>query len=367
MGFRRGTLENLGITMLYDFYKGKKVLITGHTGFKGSYLCRMLQILGSDVYGYALNPPTNPNLFELLELRGSMTSEIGDIRDFDHLESFYSSIKPDIVIHMAAQPLVREGYREPRLTFETNVMGTVNILECARKHDAKSFLNVTTDKVYLNDGSGRLYAEADYLNGSDPYSNSKSCSDIITQCYAKSFNMGFPVSTARAGNVIGGGDFATDRIIPDCVKAATGDNKVVLRSPGSIRPYQHVFEPLYAYLTIVMKQAENPSLAGSYNVGPDERDIATTMSLVQMFGHYWGKDLEVSFTDNGGMKEAAVLRLDNSKLKTIMSLSPMWGIDEAISKTVEWTKAWVSKEDIIDVTDRQIIDYLDQRKKTKHL
>ena len=361
MGFRRGTLENLGITMLYDFYKGKKVLITGHTGFKGSYLCRMLQILGSDVYGYALNPPTNPNLFELLGLSGSMTSEIGDIRDFNHLESFYSSVKPDIVIHMAAQPLVREGYREPRLTFETNVMGTVNLLECARKHSAKSFLNVTTDKVYLNDGSGKLYTETDYINGSDPYSNSKSCSDIITESYAKSFNMGFPISTARAGNVIGGGDFASDRIIPDCVNAATGNNKVVLRSPESIRPYQHVFEPLFAYLTIVKKQTENPSLAGSYNVGPDEKDIVTTISLVKMFEGYWRKDLEISLTDNGNMKEAAVLKLDNTKLKNVMSLSPMWGIEEAISKTVEWTKVWANKGDIKEMTDRQIKDYLAQR------
>ena len=188
--------------MIGDFYRGKKVLITGHTGFKGSYLCRTLQILGSDVYGYALEPPTNPSLFELLGLHESITSEIGDIRDFNHLESFYSSVEPDIVIHMAAQPLVREGYREPKLTFETNVMGTVNLLECAKKHGTKSFLNITTDKVYYNNGSGKLYSEDDYLNGADPYSNSKSCSDIITQSYAKSFILGYPVSIARAGNVI---------------------------------------------------------------------------------------------------------------------------------------------------------------------
>ena len=166
-------MEDLGMTMIGDFYKGKKVLITGHTGFKGSYLCRILQILGADVCGYALEPPTDPSLFELLKLNESVTSEIGDIRDFDHLESFFSSVKPDIVVHLAAQPLVREGYREPRLTFETNVMGTVNLLECARKHGSKSFLNVTTDKVYFNDGSGKLYSEDDCLNGTDPYSNSK--------------------------------------------------------------------------------------------------------------------------------------------------------------------------------------------------
>ena len=361
MGFRRSALEDLGVTMLGDFYRGKKVLITGHTGFKGSYLCKMLQILGADVYGYALEPPTNPNLFELLAIEESMSSEIGDIRDFDHLESFYSSVKPDVVIHMAAQPLVREGYKEPRLTFETNVMGTVNILECARKHGAKSFLNVTTDKVYMNDGSGRLYSEKDCLNGSDPYSNSKSCSDIITGCYEKSFNLGFPVSTARAGNVIGGGDFAADRIIPDCVRAITGDKKISLRSPDSIRPYQHVFEPLYAYLTIAKKQEEDPSLAGSYNVGPDEDDITTTISLVKMFGQHWGQDLEVSLSDDGGMVEASVLRLDNTKLRTILGISPIWGIDDAISNTVKWTKTWSYGGDILGFTDSQIIEYLKQR------
>ena len=351
----------MGMTMLGDFYRNKKVLVTGHTGFKGSYLCRMLQILGADVYGYALDPPTDPCLYDLLDLKTSMTSEIGDIRDFDHLESYYISVKPDIVIHMAAQPLVREGYRSPRLTFETNIMGTVNILECSRKHGTKSFLNVTTDKVYLNDNSGRLYSENDELNGYDPYSNSKSCSDIITGSYARSFDMGFPVSTARAGNVIGGGDFATDRIIPDCIRAAIGNNKLILRNPDSIRPYQHVFEPLYAYLSIVKKQTENPLLAGSYNVGPDNDDVTTTMSLVEMFGKHWGKDLEVSFTDNGSMAEAAVLRLDNSKLRTVLSISPIWDVDRAVLKTVEWTKAWLEGDDILKFTDSQIREYLGQR------
>lgn len=347
---------------LDGFYKGKRVLITGHTGFKGAYLSRMLLILGADVYGYALKPPTDPSLFELLGLKDTMTSEIGDIRDFGHLGSFYSSVKPEIVIHMAAQPLVREGYREPRLTFETNVMGTVNILECIRKHGAESFLNVTTDKVYLNDGSGRLYSEDDCLNGSDPYSNSKSCSDIITQSYAKNFDLHCPISIARAGNVIGGGDFAADRIVPDCVRAATGNGRIILRNPDSIRPYQHVFEPLYAYLTILKIQSENPSLAGSYNVGPDPNDIVTTKTIVDRFGTCWGKELDAEVAGSNSMKEAAVLRLDNSKLMTSMSLSPIWSIDDAISKTVEWTKVWADDGDIKGISDTQIINYLNQRK-----
>ena len=352
---------------LDDFYKNKKVLITGHTGFKGSYLCRMLQILNADVYGYALEPPTNPNLFELLGLKNSMTSEIGDIRDFDHLESFYSSVKPDIVIHMAAQPLVREGYREPRLTYETNIMGTVNLLECTRKHGAKSFLNVTTDKVYYNDGSGRLYREDDCLNGFDPYSSSKSCSDMITQSYARSFNMGFPISTARAGNVIGGGDFAADRIVPDCVRSMTGSGKIVLRNPDSVRPYQHVFEPLYAYLAILKMQSEDPSLAGSYNIGPDANDIVTTKSIVDRFSSYWGEEQKVEVIGDNSMKEAAVLRLDNTKLKTVISLSPMWSIDDAIAKTVEWTKEWFNNGDVMVITDCQIIEYLNQRGEDIHI
>ena len=367
MGFGRSALENLGVTMLDDFYKDKKVLITGHTGFKGSYLCRLLKILGAEVYGYSLKPPTDPSLYELLELEDLLTSEIGDIRDYDHLESFYSSVKPDIVIHMAAQPLVREGYRNPRPTYETNVMGTVNILECARKYGAKSFLNVTTDKVYSNDGSGRLYSEDDCLNGTDPYSNSKSCSDIITKSYADSFNLGFPISIARAGNVIGGGDFAKDRIIPDCVRAIKEDGVLTLRNPDSVRPYQHVLEPLYAYLTILKEQVRDSSLAGSYNIGPDKEDIITTMSLVETFGHHWGRDLEVTIANDGNMKEAAVLRLDNTKLKSNMSISPLWGIDDVISKTVEWTRVWISGSNVVDITDAQIRDYLRQRKESFHL
>lgn len=346
---------------LDGFYKGKKVLITGHTGFKGSYLSRMLQILSADVYGYALDPPTDPSLFELLGLKDSMTSEIGDIRDFDHLESFYSSVKPDIVIHLAAQPLVREGYREPRLTYETNVMGTVNLLECARKHGAKSFLNVTTDKVYCNDGSGRPYSEGDCLNGFDPYSNSKSCSDIITQSYANSFETGFPISTARAGNVIGGGDFAADRIVPDCVRAMTGNGKIVLRNPDSVRPYQHVFEPLYAYLMILKMQSKNPSLMGGYNVGPDTEDMVTTKSIVDRFESCWGKELDIEVVSDNSMKEAALLRLANTKIKTVLSLSPMWSIDDAISKTVEWTKVWADGGDVKEITEHQIREYLDRR------
>ena len=240
-------------------------------------------------------------------------------------------------------------------------MGTVNILECARIYGAKSFLNVTTDKVYQNDGSGKLYSETDRLDGADPYSNSKSCSDIITGSYAKSFDMNLPVSTARAGNVIGGGDFSSDRIVPDCVRAILGDGRIVLRNPDSVRPYQHVFEPLYAYLTILKRQYADPALAGSYNVGPNPEDIVNTRTIVELFGSYWGKGLDISIQNDCSMKEAPVLRLDNTKLRSIMSVSPIWSIDDAISKTVEWIKTWSDRGDVCGVTDRQIIDYLKQR------
>lgn len=230
-----------------DFYSGKRVFITGHTGFKGSWLCRMLVNAGAKVTGYSLLPPTEPSLFELAHIERDIDSVIGDIRDYASLKKAFDRAKPDIVFHLAAQPLVREGYCRPAYTYETNVLGTVNILECIRGSSCvKSFINVTTDKVYLNREWPWGYRENEELNGYDPYSNSKSCSELITQCYRSSFftdsdgKLSLPISTARAGNVIGGGDFARDRIIPDCVRAAIKGEDIIVRNPYSIRPYQHV-------------------------------------------------------------------------------------------------------------------------------
>ena len=276
--------------LLSDFFKGKTVLITGHTGFKGAWICNVLKHLGAKVIGYSLESPTNPNLFEISGISDRIISIIGDIRDYDCLKSVVSENKPDIVIHMAAQPLVSVGYSDPRLTYESNVMGTVNILEAVRGvSSVKSVLNVTTDKVYLNNEWEWGYRETDVLNGFDPYSNSKSCSELVTSSYRNSFlKSGIAVSTARAGNVIGGGDFTDPRIIPDCVRAAFDGTPLILRNPYSTRPYQHVLEPVCAYLMIAERQYLNPTLAGSYNVGPSDESCVNNETLVKLFGRYWG-------------------------------------------------------------------------------
>ncbi len=350
------------MTMLSDFYKNKKILITGHTGFKGSWLCRILNILGSEVYGFSLNPPTNPNLYELLGLDKCVISKIGDISDFDSLCDFYSDVKPDVVFHLAAQPIVREGYRNPRLTYASNVMGTVNILECVRIFGAKSFLNVTTDKVYDNVGTEHCYKEDERLDGFDPYSNSKSCSELITHSYVRSFSKQMcPISTARAGNVIGGGDFAPERIIPDCIRAALNEQKVILRNPNSIRPYQHVLEPLYSYLIIAMKQMEDCRYCGNYNIGPDEVDNVSTGDLVEIFCKLWGNGMSWTSLNDNGPHEANFLRLDNSLLKKTFGIAPLWHISDAVAKVVEWTKEWQSDGDVGGCVDKQIGEYFKGR------
>ena len=241
--------------MLFDmsFYKNKRVLITGHTGFKGSWMCKLLVMAGAEVTGYALKPPTDPALFDICHLQSQINFIEGDVRDLNHMKEVFNKVQPEIVIHMAAQPIVRESYKNPVYTYETNVMGTVNVLECVRTTSSvKSFLNVTTDKVYLNKEWEWGYRENEELNGFDPYSNSKSCSELVTSSYKNSFfkDMDVAVSTARAGNVIGGGDFAIDRIIPDCIRAAERKENIIVRNPYSTRPYEHVLEPVVAYLMI---------------------------------------------------------------------------------------------------------------------
>ena len=230
-----------------DFYKGKKILVTGHTGFKGSWMSQMLLLAGAEVSGYALSAPTSPSLFELCGLADEMNSVEGDIRDLEKMKKVFLEVRPEIVIHMAAQPIVRESYRTPVYTYETNVMGTVNLLECVRLSDSvRSVINVTTDKVYKNREWYWGYRENEELNGHDPYSNSKSCSELVTSSYKECFlnEADIAVSTVRAGNVIGGGDFAADRIIPDCVRAVENGNNIVVRNPYSVRPYEHVLEPI---------------------------------------------------------------------------------------------------------------------------
>ena len=340
-----------------SFYKGKKVLVTGHTGFKGTWLCRILINAGAQVTGYSLNPPTEPNLFSMADVESRMNSVIGDIRDLDHLKKVFEQTQPEIVLHLAAQPIVRDSYKDPVYTYETNVMGTVNICECVRLNPCvKSFLNVTTDKVYKNNEWEWGYRENEPLDGFDPYSNSKSCSELVTHSYKSSFFDGrdIAVSTARAGNVIGGGDFANDRIIPDCVRATKNRKVIGVRNPYSTRPYQHVLEPLAAYLMIAEKQFEDKKYAGFYNVGPDESDCVTTGNLVDTFCAKWGEGIKWIDRYDGGPHEANFLKLDCSKLKTTFGWKPRWNFDTAIEKSVEWSKVYAAGGDVVACMDKEI-------------
>lgn len=360
-GFERMSAENNGM----DFYRNKRVLVTGHTGFKGSWLCELLLKAGADVTGYSLAPSTEPALFHILGLQDRMESVTGDIRDFQKLKSVFAKVRPEIVFHLAAQPIVRESYKEPVYTYETNVMGTVYICECIRLFSCvRSFLNVTTDKVYQNREWEWGYREADPLDGYDPYSNSKSCSELVTHSYNRSFFNGSSVaaSTARAGNVIGGGDFSPDRILPDCVRAALEGRTILVRNPHSVRPYQHVLEPLYAYLTIAAGQYEDGSLAGSYNIGPEDRDCLTTGELADLFCREWGEGIGWELFDPEEKlrqpHEANFLKLDCSRLRRRFLLQPRWDIKKAVSQTVAWSKAYRSGEDMRAVTAGQIEDFL---------
>lgn len=345
-----------------DFYRGKRVFVTGHTGFKGAWLCRILVDAGAVVTGYALELPTQPNLFSLAGLEGKMVSVVGDIRDREKLMAVFKAAKPEIVLHLAAQPIVRDSYKDPACTYETNVMGAVNILECVRLvPGVRSFLNVTTDKVYHNNEWPWGYRENEPLDGFDPYSNSKSCSELVTHSYLNSFFAGSEtaVSTARAGNVIGGGDFANDRIIPDCVRAVQEGKPIGVRNPHSTRPYQHVLEPLFAYLMIARGQYEDKALAGWYNVGPDECDCVTTGQLVELFKEKWGAGFSwIAQAEQDAPHEANFLKLDCSKLKAVFGWRPQWHIGEAVSKTVEWTRTWLDGGDIPAEMDREIWEYL---------
>lgn len=341
------------------FYRGRRVFVTGHTGFKGTWLCRMLVNAGAIVTGYSLPAPTDPNLFALAGLEGKMTSVIGDIRDMDALRTAFDAAQPEIVLHLAAQPIVRDSYKDPRYTYETNVMGTVNLLECVRacKH-VKSVLNVTTDKVYKNNEWCWGYREDEPLDGFDPYSNSKSCSELVTHSYISSFfdQPGSPaVSTARAGNVIGGGDFANDRIIPDCVRAMKAGRTIGVRNPYSTRPYQHVLEPLAVYLTIAQMQYADKKYAGFYNVGPDDCDCVTTGELVDLFCSCWGEGAAwENQAEANAPHEANFLKLDCSKVKSVFGWKPRWHIAECMDMVCQFSKVWLAGGDIPAEMDREI-------------
>lgn len=344
----------------HAFYKGKNILITGNTGFKGSWLCKILLNEGAKVTGYALEPPTEPNLYSMAAL-DDVNSIIGDIRDYDHLKKVFDRVRPEIVIHMAAQPIVRDGYKNPRYTYETNVMGTVNVMECIRMTPCvRSVLNVTTDKVYKNNEWCWGYRENEQLDGFDPYSNSKSCSELVTHSYINSFfiDREIAVSTARAGNVIGGGDFANDRIIPDCVRAVKENRIIRVRNPYSMRPYQHVLEVLAAYMEIVARQYEDNSYADYYNIGPDECDCIRTGRLVDIFCQCWGAGASwENQTEADAPHEANFLKLDCSKIKEKLRWRPRWHIEKAIEKVCDFSKVWIESGNIPKEMDKEIKDF----------
>lgn len=361
-----------------NFYKNKRILITGNTGFKGSWLTYILLLSGAKIVGFAQKPPTMPNLFTISGISDSKLHQItADIRELEQVYSAFKEHQPEIVFHLAAQPIVRKSYSDPVATYSTNVMGAVNVCEAIRlTPSVRSFLNVTTDKVYKNMEWEYGYREDDPLDGFDPYSNSKSCSELVTHSYKDSFFQDglVAVSTARAGNVIGGGDFSSDRIIPDCVRKVmegkeSGKDVVIgVRNPYSIRPYQHVLEPLFMYLVIAMKQYENPSFSGYYNIGPDDIDCVPTMELVTMFCNEWNKRKDTSLpklswedrVELNAPHESDLLKLNCSRVKSRFGWRPRWHIDKAIEETVRWTKIWISDGDVRAEMDREIKEYINE-------
>lgn len=357
-----------------NFWSDKKVFVTGHTGFKGSWLCLLLSSLGSKVTGYALSPPTTPSLYELCQIDSTINSVIADIRDKEALRSAFFLADPDIVIHMAAQPLVRASYLSPLLTYETNVMGTVNLLEVVRdavdnNKSVKAVINVTTDKCYENKEWIWGYRENDALGGMDPYSNSKACSELVTASYRNCFfnpkdydRHGVGLATARAGNVLGGGDWAADRLIPDCVHALLNEESIMIRNPESIRPWQHVLDPLSGYLSLAQKLYENgPSYAEGWNFGPDDRDAKPVEWVVKELCNKWGQGASYEIDTASHPHEAYYLKLDCSKAKMLLGWHPVWTLEKVLDKVIEWNRAYKNKEDLKSVCISQLNEYLSCR------
>jgi CDP-glucose 4,6-dehydratase len=356
-----------------NIYPGKKVFITGHTGFKGSWLCLLLNQLGSEVYGYALKPPTCPALFEEAGIGDLVHSHIGDIRDPEHLEQVMQQVQPEIVIHMAAQPLVRESYRIPVETYQTNVMGTVHLLEaCRYTNSVKAIVNVTTDKCYENREWHWGYRENEPMGGYDPYSNSKGCSELVTSAYRNSFfnparyaEHGVALASARAGNVIGGGDWAGDRLIPDFIRAISKGEKIKIRSPHAIRPWQHVLEPLTGYLTLAAKlYTEGPQYAQAWNFGPDDNDAKNVEWITGTICRLWGENAAYETDSHPQPHEANYLKLDCSMAKAELGWHPRWDIQTALQSIVEWHKAWLKGENMREITEQQIALYFNKVQET---
>jgi CDP-glucose 4,6-dehydratase len=352
-----------GMVVELGFWKDKKVLLTGHTGFKGGWLCLWLQSLGADVTGFSLAPPTKTNLFEVANVEQGMRSIIGDIRDLNAVRKIVAESQPEIVIHMAAQSLVRKSYQDPVETYSTNVMGTVNLLDAIRHSKSiRAVVNVTSDKCYENKESAKPFTEADRMGGHDPYSNSKGCAELVAQAFTDSFfnaesysERGVAVGSARAGNVIGGGDWADDRLIPDMFRAITNGDAVIIRSPKAIRPWQHVLEPLNGYLCLAQNLYEQGAdFIGGWNFGPEDQDTQPVSWVVNEICQLWGNNAMWQLADAKQPYEAQTLMLDSSKSKSLLNWSPKWELAQTLEHTVAWTKAYKAKENMREFTLNQI-------------
>ena len=355
------------LSALHTFYRGKRVLITGHTGFKGGWLAFWLQTLGAEVIGYALPPSTVPSFFDAVKLNKKINSILGDIRNSELLESVFRQYKPEIVFHLAAQPLVRYSYREPVETYETNVMGTVRVLEACRATPfVRAVVNITSDKCYEDTKQKKSYREDDPMGGYDPYSSSKGCAEIITQAYIRSYfnpeeapsKQKCSLASARAGNVIGGGDFAPDRLVPDCIRAFEAQKPIVIRYPDAVRPWQHVLEPLYGYLLLAQHLYEGGrTFSGGWNFGPNDEDRKPVQEIVEQIIRLWGEINSWQIDPSNPPYEALYLALDCSKAKKRLVWSPQWDINSALEKTVAWYKAFSQNEDMQRMTLQQISIY----------